>query len=59
MLGIPDFWISAAYVLCISSAVLCVIYGVVNWNKGGEKEEEQIAEESVWEITQEKVEDTL
>lgn len=39
MLGIPDASVLLAIILCIGSAVLCVVYGVVNWNRGnGEKE---------------------
>lgn len=34
MFGIHDIWIILAYVLCILSAILCVVYGIVNWNKG-------------------------
>ena len=36
MLGIPDAGIWLAYILCIASAILCVVYGIVNWNKGDE-----------------------
>lgn len=36
MLGIEDGWVVAAYLLCILSTVLCVIYGLVTWNKGDE-----------------------
>ena len=32
MLGITDPIIFAAYILCAGSALLCVIYGVRNWN---------------------------
>ena len=41
MLGIPDASIWLAYVLAIGSAVLCIAYGIVNWNKdnGGDKKE--------------------
>jgi len=35
MLGFGDFSIFAAYSLCILSALACVIYGIINWNKGG------------------------
>jgi hypothetical protein len=49
MLGIPDFWISIVYVLCVLSAVLCVAYGLYNWNKGGDNEKQQIEEEKKWE----------
>jgi hypothetical protein len=48
MLGIPDLWISCAYLLCILSAVLCVVYGVYNWNRGNENETQQIQEEGAW-----------
>ena len=43
MLGIPDPGVLLAYLLCILSVVLCVIYGAVNWNKG----EEQVYPEDV------------
>ena len=42
MLGLHDPWIIGAYLLCILSTLLCVFYGIINWNKG---EEEQIKEE--------------
>lgn len=32
MLGLPDPWIWGVYVLCVLSAILCVVYGVVTWN---------------------------
>ncbi len=28
MLGIDDFWVWSAYVLCLLSALLCVGYGI-------------------------------
>ena len=46
MLGIDDPWILSVYLLCIFSALLCVIYGVVNWNRGGEQESLEIKEGS-------------
>jgi hypothetical protein len=36
MLGIPDPGVWSAYLLCILSVFLCVIYGIINWNKGDE-----------------------
>lgn len=36
MLGIKDNWVLAAYLLSILSAVICVVYGLINWNKGDE-----------------------
>lgn len=35
-LGIPSTAVWLAYVLSIGSALLCVIYGFFNWNKGAE-----------------------
>lgn len=49
MLGIPDYSILAVYLLCILSALVCVVYGIYNWNKGGELEPQQIMEEEQWE----------
>ncbi|MCX8129240.1 MAG: hypothetical protein N3I35_03960 [Clostridia bacterium] len=59
MLGIPDFWIWSAYVLCVLSAVACVIYGLYNWNKGGDDEAQQILEESKWEEAEAELEAKL
>lgn len=52
MLGIADFWVSSAYLLCVLSTLACVVYGVVNWNKGGENEAEQIEEVNKWETVE-------
>ena len=43
MLGLQDPTIVAAYVLCFLSAVICVVWGAVNWNRG----DEDVAEEDV------------
>ena len=59
MLGINDPWIVAAYLLCIASTVLCVVYGLINWNRGSEKENEQIKEEAGWEEKEKQVEEAL
>lgn len=32
MFGLGDYAITAAIVLCIASAAVCVIYGAINWN---------------------------
>ncbi len=37
MFGIESTSIGLAYLLCILSTILCVIYGLVCWNKGGEE----------------------
>ena len=48
ILGINDPWILGAYVGCLLATLLCVVYGILNWNKGGEDEEKQIKEEVGW-----------
>jgi hypothetical protein len=59
MLGIPDISIWGAYLLCVLSAVACVVYGLVNWNRGGENESRQIDEESRWQEQEKQVEENL
>ncbi len=36
MLGLPDTSILLAYLLSVGGAVLCIIYGIVNWNRDGD-----------------------
>jgi hypothetical protein len=54
MLGIQDKWVSLAYVLCIVSTLLCVLYGMFNWNKG---DTEVRPEDRHWAKEEDKVED--
>jgi heme A synthase len=50
MLGLSGIGVVLAYVLTILSMALCVIYGIVNWNKPDESEEKtEIVEEANWE----------
>ncbi|MFW6238453.1 MAG: symporter small accessory protein [Halanaerobiales bacterium] len=37
MLGLQDVAISMALFLSMGSALLCVIYGALKWNKGGDE----------------------
>ena len=39
MLGFADVIIALAYIFSILSAVLCVVYGLINWNKGDDTEQ--------------------
>jgi len=56
MLGLEDRYVSAAYLLCILSTLLCVVYGLVNWNRG----DEPAAQEDVqWLSEETKLEDEL
>ncbi|HPT30522.1 MAG TPA: hypothetical protein PLW67_01725 [Prolixibacteraceae bacterium] len=59
MLGITDPWIITAYVLCILSALACIVYGLMNWNKGVGDETSQIEEEVKWEEVETKINETL
>ena len=40
MLGFADSSTAWGYILSILAAILCVIYGLINWNKGTETEED-------------------
>ena len=57
VLGIDDPWIWGVYLLCIISALLCVIYGIVNWNKEGGLEASEIKEEAAWEEREEEMQE--
>lgn len=37
MMGMADPLIGAAWLLNTGAMLLCVVYGAVNWNKGGEE----------------------
>lgn len=39
MLGMDDWMISLAWLGTVLSAVFCVLYGAVRWNKGGRDSE--------------------
>ena len=53
-----DFSIFLVYILCIASALACVIYGIINWNKGGETEEE-LAADKKWAEKENKIKEEL
>lgn len=36
MLGLGDFWVLLAFSANIIIVIICVVYGVINWNRGGE-----------------------
>ena len=46
MLGIEGFWVSLAYLCCIVSTIVCVVYGAIMWGRGNGGEEER--EEAAW-----------
>lgn len=59
MLGFTDPWIFIVYLLCILSTTLCVVYGIINWNKGADEEPEQIREEAEWEKGEEEIREEI
>ena len=48
LLGMQDFTIFLAYFLNIALVVLCLVYGIMNWNKGGDPSEEELEKEKAW-----------
>ncbi|MHC4998980.1 MAG: symporter small accessory protein [Planctomycetota bacterium] len=56
MLGIEDKGVLTAYLLCIASTLLCVIYGFINWNKG---DEEVQPDDVKWAAEEKKVEEEI
>jgi hypothetical protein len=59
MLGLGDFWVSLVFVLTLGSVALCVVYGIVNWNKEGESTKKEIAGEKRWGKEEKKLEKRL
>jgi hypothetical protein len=55
VLGIDDPWIWGVYLLCILSALLCLVYGIINWNREGELEALEIRETAAWEENEEEM----
>jgi hypothetical protein len=56
MFGLEDGWIIAAYVACLASTAICVIYGVICWNRGGE----EVAPKDIeWAAEEKKIESEL
>ncbi|MCX5806651.1 MAG: hypothetical protein NT010_11400 [Proteobacteria bacterium] len=49
MLGFPDFWIFAGYLLTILAAIFCIVYGIINWHRGVEEKDGDYREEIRWE----------
>ena len=59
MFGLEDKAIAAAYSLSIFCTIGCVLYGIFNWNRGAEKESQQIDEEAKWAAEEQKIDDSL
>jgi len=56
MLGIEDKYVALAYLLCLLSTLVCVIYGIINWNRGAAEPQK---EDIDWAKEEKKVEEEL
>jgi hypothetical protein len=56
MLGIPSVGVALAYLLCIASTALCVVYAWRNWNRGDDEVKPQDAK---WADEEKKAEEDL
>ncbi len=54
MFGIEGTSVALAYGLCLASAALCLIYGAVNFNRGGDEAPKR--EEVAWRQSEKEVE---
>lgn len=58
MLGLDGFAVPLGFILTILSTILCIIYGIINWNKGYVTQEE-MQQEEVWKQEDSKVKENL
>ncbi|MHB8129955.1 MAG: symporter small accessory protein [Mobilitalea sp.] len=59
MLGLQDLNIFIVFSLCILCSIFCVVYGCLNWNKGQEKESDEMIAELTWEEKEDKINELL
>ena len=59
MLGLKDFWVSLGFLLTILSSILCIIYGIINWNRGYIIKPYDLKEEKKWAKEEAKIEKML
>lgn len=58
MLGLEGIMVPLGMILTLLSTLLCIIYGIRNWNKGYITEQE-LAQEKKWQQEETKVEENL
>jgi hypothetical protein len=58
MLGLGDLSIFIVYCLCILSALACVIYGIIYWNKGADIDED-LEKNKKWEEEEHEITENL
>ena len=59
MFGIPDPAIWLGYLLAILSLVACVVYGIINWNKGSDPAPPELVEDLEWEQKDEEINELI
>lgn len=55
MFGIDDPGIYLGYLFAILGTLACVIYGIINWNKGVENDSAEIQQDLDWEESDDKM----
>lgn len=58
MLGLEGIMVPLGMILTLLSTLLCIIYGIRNWNKGYVTEQE-LVQEKKWQQEESKVEENL
>lgn len=58
MLGLEDPGICWAYILSGLSALACIVYGIINWNRGA-IDEDEIDESKEWARDEDKINDSF
>ena len=59
MFGLKDAGIIAVYLFCILSSLLCVVYGIFNWNKGERDDEREREKMEQWSKTESAIDEKL
>jgi len=56
MFGIDNFGVGMAFALTILSTLLCVVYGIINWNRGSDEIDQS---DLKWSSEEKQIEDEL
>ncbi|MGB9601978.1 MAG: symporter small accessory protein [Verrucomicrobiia bacterium] len=56
MLGISDTYVAAAYLLCIASTILCIVYSILTRN---DSDDVPLEKDIEWEKSEKEIEENL
>ena len=59
MFGLQSAGVVLAYLLCILSAAACVVYGIINWNKGNHEGDTEHKKSVEWQEKESELEEKL